>query len=293
MECPFGLSLSGAIGGPAIINISVFAIIYNEEDRIEDFLRSFSWSDDIVLVDKSSTDRTLKRAEPFKPTIISVPYTDKVARLADLGLAAAKNDWVMMATASDIIHPGLAKKLLEAVNTEGFDYDVITMPYSIYVFGIKDARSPWYSTRENKLARKSAIRFSDRVHEERGTDSPKVYDLPDNEDEALLHLTHRNLDTFFEHHIRYCRLETDKYSDPSAIKETFKEVINACKLVFFKKKSYKLGVDGLALGMAYISYYIMKYLFVWQKFRGKGEETYAKIKSEMLEGLAGEAEKRG
>ena len=268
-------------GGSFLKNITILTIVYNEEDRIEDFLGSFSWSNDIILVDKSSTDKTIELAMPYNPTIITVPYTDEAARLSNLGLAAAKNDWVMMATASDVIHPKLAAKLLQAINTEDFEYDVISMPYSIYVFGIKDKRSPWYNTRENKLARKSAIRFSDRVHEERGTSSTKVYYLPENEEEALLHLTHRNLDIFFEHHLRYCRLETQKYSDPSELKKAWREVLQACKLVFLKKRTYRLGEDGLALGIAYISYFIMKYLFIWQKFRGRGEVEYARIKEEL------------
>lgn len=262
--------------------ISVFAIVYNEEERIVDFLRSFSWSDDIVLVDKSSTDRTVELARPFGPTVISVPYTDEVARLASAGLEATKNEWVMMATASDVIHPKLARRLLDAINEPGFDYDAISMPYSIYVFGIKDPRSPWYATREDKLARKSVIRFSDRVHEERGTSPSKTYSLPSDEGEELLHLTHRNLDVFFEHHLRYCRLEADKYVDEGGMKAALGEILKACKTVFLDKKSHKMGPDGMALGIAYISYFMMKYLFIWQKFRAKGDEAYRDIKRRIL-----------
>ena len=156
-------------------NISIFAIMYNEEERIEDFLQSFSWSDDIVLVDKSSTDNTVQLAKKYNATIVSVPYTDKVEEIANAGIEKTKHEWVMLVTLSDIIHPKLAQKLLDTVNLPNFDYDVISMPYAIYVFGIKNSRSPWYNTRESKLAKKSVIKISDRVHEERGTTSKKIY----------------------------------------------------------------------------------------------------------------------
>jgi (heptosyl)LPS beta-1,4-glucosyltransferase len=198
-----------------------------------------------------------------------------------LGLAAAKNEWILMATASDLIHPRLARKLLDAINSEEFDYDVISMPYSIYVFGIKDRRSPWFKTHEDKLARKSVVSVSDRVHYERGSNSSRVYRMPDSDDEILYHLTHRNIDVFLEHHNRYCKLETDQYSDPSSIKEAFRDILRACKLVFLEKRSYKLGTDGLALGVAYISYFMIKYLFIWQKFRGRGEKTYSEIRDRL------------
>lgn len=261
-------------------NISILVTVYNEEERIVDFMRSFSWSNDIVVIDKSSTDKTVELAKIYNANVISVPYTDESARIANLGIEATKNEWVMMVTASDIIHPKLAQKLIETVNLPNFEYDVISMPYAILVFGIKDKRSPWYNTRENKLARKSVIKFSDRVHEERGTSSKRVYSLPDSETEVLAHLTHRNLDTFFEHHIRYCRLETNKYDDESGIDKVWKEIIKACKLVFLERKTYKIKDDGMAIALAYISYFIMKYLFVWQKFRGKGEQNYKKMREE-------------
>jgi glycosyltransferase involved in cell wall biosynthesis len=266
----------------------VLAGVYNEEERIEGFLRSFAWSDDIIIIDKSSTDRTRDIIQAHKANLITVPYTDDAARLGYLGIEQAKNEWVFMVTASDLIHPALARRLLELINQDEFPYDVIRMPYAMYVFGIKDRRSPWYSKWEQKLARKSAISFADRVHEERGVTSTRVFAMDPDEVEILYHLTHRNLDTFFEHHLRYCKLETRKYDFPESLREIRKEIWAACKLVFIRRKTYRIKDNGWALGLAYISYFIMKYLFVWQKFYGRGEETYQRIR----ETLESEAESR-
>jgi len=264
-------------------NISVLAIVYNEEDRIVDFLRSFIWSNDIILIDKSSSDKTVELARNYSAKIIRVPYTEEVAKLAEMGLSIACNEWVLMATASDIMHPNLAKKILGLINKADFDYDVIEMPYSIYVFGIRDKRSPWYTEWENKLAKKKVIKYSNRVHEERGVLSAKKYRMEYSETDILYHLTHRNIDTFFEHHLRYCKLEADKITDETGVRTAFKQILRACKLVFIERKTYKIKKDGMALGLAYISYFIMSYLFIWQKFYAKGEKTYENIKKDILD----------
>lgn len=49
-------------------NISVVVVVYNEEGRIENFLKSFLWADEIIVVDKSSTDRTIEIARNFTKT---------------------------------------------------------------------------------------------------------------------------------------------------------------------------------------------------------------------------------
>ncbi len=43
-------------------NISVIALVYNEEKRIRNLLDTLAWSDDVILIDKSSTDRTVEIA---------------------------------------------------------------------------------------------------------------------------------------------------------------------------------------------------------------------------------------
>ena len=45
--------------------------VYNEESRIESCLNSFHWADEILIVDKSSTDKTLKIAKKFTNRIVT------------------------------------------------------------------------------------------------------------------------------------------------------------------------------------------------------------------------------
>lgn len=264
-------------------NISVIACVYNEAHRIEHFLKSFMWSDDLIIIDKSSTDNTRDVALKYTPNVITVPYSD-TGDEGKYGVEIAKNEWVMMLTASDIIHPALVSKLLSLINSENFHYDVISLPFALYVFGIRSPKySPWHSVTKKLLMKKGALQVTNKVHHEYSVISSNVYQMGYSEDENLYHLTHENSDTFFERHNRYTRLEAGLYSDEkTALKSCLKELYKAMKFVLFRKKSYMLGFDGIALGLAYISYFIMKYLHVWEKFRGKGTSVYNDIRTDML-----------
>ena len=107
-------------------NITVITVVYNEEERIETLLKTMQWSDDIIVIEKSSTDKTKKIALRYTQNVITVPYSDTGDELK-YGLEIAKNKWILTVTASDIIHPKLVDKLLELINSEKINenYDII------------------------------------------------------------------------------------------------------------------------------------------------------------------------
>jgi glycosyltransferase involved in cell wall biosynthesis len=265
-------------------NISVIVVVYNEEKRIETFIKSFLWSNDLIIVDKSSTDATRDIISKYPMVkMITTDYSDTGDEIK-YGIESAQNTWVMTLTASDIIHPNLVRKLTKLINDDDFTYDVIALPFAIYVFGIRDIkRSPWCAAHKEWMYKKHIVQTSTVVHKEMFHKSKNIYVMPYSDDENLFHLTHETMESFMERHIRYTRIETNNYEDEKrALQASFKDFLNSVKEVCFKRKSFLKGWDGVALGLAYISYFILKFLFVWQKFRGHGVAEYQKIRSEIL-----------
>ncbi|MFA5687663.1 MAG: glycosyltransferase [Kiritimatiellales bacterium] len=264
-------------------NISVIAVVYNEAQRIENFLKSFRWSNDLIIVDKSSTDNTRDIVLQYTPNLIIVPYSDTGDEIK-YGVEIAKNEWIMTVTASDTIHPELVFELLNLINREDFDCDVVSLPFALYVFGIRNPkRSPWRATSKKLLMKKTALKTSTEVHHEISAASNKIYKMGYREKINLYHLTHENMATFFERHNRYTRLEAGLFQDEKiALKTSLRDLFESINFILFKKKSYLLGWDGIAVGLAYISYYIMKYLYVWERFRGKGSDVYKDIHQQIF-----------
>ncbi|MEK9633944.1 MAG: glycosyltransferase, partial [Opitutae bacterium] len=43
--------------------LSVYILAYNEEEKIEDCVKSATWADEVVVIDSHSTDKTAEIAE--------------------------------------------------------------------------------------------------------------------------------------------------------------------------------------------------------------------------------------
>lgn len=263
-------------------NVSVVTVVYNEEKRIESLLQTMSWSDDLIIVDKSSTDNTRALALKYTENVITIPYTDAGDALK-YAVEQVKNDWILMVTASDIIHPELVKKMRILISDEHFEYDIISIPFALYVFGIRNKRSPWSLKNKEWMFKKSVVQLNDQVHNELGFTSKKVYVMEPNELENLSHLTHENMDSFLERHTRYTKIEAkEQVNEKLAFKKSIRALLSSIYYVVVKKKTFLLGWDGIALGLAYISYFIFKYLFIWEKFRGNGSAVYTSLRERII-----------
>ncbi|NLB13672.1 MAG: glycosyltransferase family 2 protein [Gammaproteobacteria bacterium] len=91
--------------------ISVFMISLNEEDRIEKSIRSaFKVSDDVIVVDSGSTDRTIEIARSWGARVVhnDWPGYGMQKRFAqDL----CRHDWVLNLDADEVISDPLAEEI--------------------------------------------------------------------------------------------------------------------------------------------------------------------------------------
>lgn len=99
---------------------SVLIITKNEEHNIAECLATLSFSDDIVILDSLSTDRTLEIARQF-PNVRTVqrPF-DIEWRQRNFGLhdVEYKHPWVYICDADERVPPDLAKEIVQAVNAK-------------------------------------------------------------------------------------------------------------------------------------------------------------------------------
>ena len=94
-------------------NVSVMIMTYNEEANIEACLRSVSWSDDIVVLDSFSGDRTVEIARAFGARVFQRAY-DNEAGQRSFGITgiAYRNAWVYTPDADEITPDDLRDEML-------------------------------------------------------------------------------------------------------------------------------------------------------------------------------------
>lgn len=261
------------------MRISAFLPVYNEEVRILYALKSLLWCDEIVVLDKNSTDKTKEIALGFSEKVKVVTMENSVSYDSnewEVFLNNCSFEWTILFTASDLIHPKLAKRILSMIRTPDLPYDILDIPFKRYVLGLNDKRSPWYSKVSSKVMRTSSIILDlNNVHNV-ASFSGRKYTFNDVDEYCMYHLTHVNVDKMMNNHIRYWKGEakSTKNTLRNSALLNFKEF---CRLVFYKK-TFILGYDGLMLSFAYLSYYMMSFVYTWEAKRGRGEENYSKIR---------------
>ena len=75
------------------MQISAVIITFNEEDNIEDAIRSLDWADEVVVIDSDSTDRTCDIARSLGARVITNPWPG-FSEQKQLGVDSGANDWV-------------------------------------------------------------------------------------------------------------------------------------------------------------------------------------------------------
>lgn len=266
-------------------NVTVFIEVFNEESRLECCLKNFSWADEVIVFDKESTDRTHEIAKLYATEVVTVPYNHASENVIDNISQRNSHEWIFFPTASSLIHPHLVDEIIKLTSDKNFKYDVIAMPYGMYSFGISSRNSPWTALRKNILIRRSALVLSTKLHNEISYSSDKIYNMPlMASDEVLYHCTHKDADDFFNRLIRYTKYEA-KYDKAlgrnQALKQSFVEILKSIFTVLFRRRSFLLGWDGIALSLAYITYFVMKFIYVWDTHRENGNTIYPALREKL------------
>ena len=104
--------------------ISLCMIVKDEEEMLPGCLEAVADGvDEIIVVDTGSSDRTVEIAESFGARVIHFPWNGSFSDARNVGLDAAKGDWLMYLDADEHLVPGDAKRirgLLGKTWREGF-----------------------------------------------------------------------------------------------------------------------------------------------------------------------------
>ena len=261
------------------MSISATITVFNEERRIESTLKSFAWCDEIVLLDKQSTDKTVSIAKRFTNNIIVVPWQEFRAEENKIILDLVKSEWVFSITASDLIHPKLAAQILELTREENFPYDVIHIPFRRYVLGLDNLRSPWHGALNPLVFRKSVVKINyNSVHSARYFDTDRNYQMPKSDEYCMYHLTHETVDLMMDRHMRYWHAEAKSFPPTLPLSNALKQILVSIYDVLFKRKTWLTGWDGVALIMAFLSYSVLRFVYIWEQRCSKAPQIYLTIR---------------
>jgi glycosyltransferase involved in cell wall biosynthesis len=265
------------------MSITAAMIVYNEEKRIEDTLHCVQWCDEILVFDRMSTDNTRKVALQYSARIIDVPNREFNPKDNLLILEYASSEWILGITASDLITTGLANKIRKLTDQKDFPYDIIHVPFRRYVLGIETKRSPWYCETFPSVYRKQVMRVNpNSVHCAVFFDSNRYFKIPNSKEDCLFHLTHESLNVMMDRHLNYWNTEARAFPNDKSFWGAIKPVFGSLKRVLVQRKTFLMGWNGIALMLAYLSYSMLAFVYIWEKRRGNAHQIYAELKRKVL-----------
>jgi (heptosyl)LPS beta-1,4-glucosyltransferase len=252
--------------------ISVVINTINEENNLPRALESVKdLASEVVVVDMESTDGTRKIAEKAGAKVFSHKNTNYVEPARNYAISKATGDWILILDADERISEKLVFELKKIVKESNADY--FRLPRKNIIFGKWVKNSRWWPDYNIRFFKKGTVTWSEVIHSV-PTTTGKGADLPDIEDNAIIHYHYTSIDQYIERMNRYTSVQA-KVLRKEGYKFNWKDIIKKPSSEFLSRyffgQGYKDGIHGLALaGLQSFSEFTL-YLKVWQagKFKKK------------------------
>jgi glycosyltransferase involved in cell wall biosynthesis len=184
--------------------ISVLILTHNEERNLPRCLESVKWSDDVLVLDSYSTDRTVEIAKAAGIRVIQRTFDD-FAGQRNFGLrhGCLRHEWVLHLDADEVVTPALFDELRQ-VGQSG-EKDAYRLASCLMFRGRWLRHAGMYPTYQVRFGRKHRLSFVQVGHGQRETTPlERVGTLA----QPLLHYSYsKGLDDWFAKHNRYATAE--------------------------------------------------------------------------------------
>lgn len=181
--------------------ISALVISYNRANLIETCLRALSFADELLVVDKSSTDGTLEIAQAFAHRTISVPWSPVVEDTRQFAISQCTHEWVLCLDDDECVSVETGEYLRdELLNPRA---DVYLLPQRHYILGIHDEQAYYWPEHQARFFRKDAVEILSTVHGGIKPKTDRVYAIPPESGVCMHHLSHASVEQWIEKSNRY------------------------------------------------------------------------------------------
>jgi len=244
------------------LSLSVVIITFNEEANLARTLASVAWTDEIVMVDSGSTDRTREVAESADVKFFVEPWKGFAAQ-KNSALAKATGDWILSLDADEEVEPALAQEIRQALGANpsvaGF-----WIPRKNFFLGRWMKHGGFYPDRKLRLFRRGASQFEDRlVHED-----VRLEGAAAQLHNHLLHHAYPTLSDYIEHMNRYSSLGAEMAAANRRRGFSLLDIVVRPKLTFFYnyvlRGGFLDGREGLLLHAYHAGYVSWKYAKAWE-----------------------------
>lgn len=244
--------------------ISYLMFVFNEESRIADILRhAVQWADEVLILDKQSTDRTRAICGEHGPKVrvVEIPFTPQGHDDTVSACRLATHDWIWLGTASEIPTRKLVSEAKRIV-AEQPELDLVHVPRKIYSFGCDTPESPWGIRSYPFLINRRRTVITNTIHNNfRPQNKSNIAKIPFAEDCCVHHYTHATARSYLAAMTQYFEAESERPDQAELIQDALGRLE--------KRRDLRLlaGRDVFGLECAWRIYWLGAALYAWDKLR--------------------------
>jgi len=188
-----------------MIHLSVAIATFNEEDKIADCLKSvYGWADEIVLVDGTSSDKTVEIAKKYKAKVSVVANNPMFHINKQIAIDQCVGDWILQLDADEVVSLELKKEIMKIIqDSKSNGYWIPRKNFFLGRFLMKGGQYPNFILR---LFRNGKGRLPCKSVHEQIIVSGSVGYLSS----PLLHFSYPNFEHYIEHFNRYTDILADE-----------------------------------------------------------------------------------
>ena len=251
-------------------------IAMNEEANLPRTLESVRWTDEIVVVDSGSKDRTIEIAQSFGAKTSFHAFGGH-GEQKNVALDLCTSDWILLLDADEVLTSELQDEIRRLLACDGGvepRYGAYWIPRLNLIFGRWMRHGGFYPDYKLRLFRRGAARLSEGV----GPHSTPQFKGPRGKlKHDMLHYAYPTMKVYLEHMDRYsseiAQLLHSKGRDSTSLPAfLWNAVANpAATLVYnyFFRLGFLDGREGLLLHLNHSVYIHWKFIKAWRLGLGK------------------------
>jgi glycosyltransferase involved in cell wall biosynthesis len=251
-----------AAADEAAPRISAIVVCYNEEERIEDCLKSLQWCDEIVVVDSYSTDRTAEICRTYTDRFIQRPWTGYRDQKA-FAHSQSTMDWVLLVDSDERVTPALRDEIRDALVRDGGAYTGYAVPRLVKYLGRWWWRGGWYPDYDIRLFRRERATWGGLEPHEKILVDGKVRRLQN----CIHHYSYRNIEDHVERINRFTSIASKELKREGG-RWRLRDALLRPAARFFRsyvlKRGFAEGFAGFYVAVTAAVYVFLKYAKLWE-----------------------------
>jgi glycosyltransferase involved in cell wall biosynthesis len=244
------------------MKLSAIILTYNEENNIEQCLKSFPPGVEIIIIDSGSTDKIIEIAQKYGAKIF-ISKLELFGPQRNFGLEKATNNWIIFLDADEELSNELKEKLPSLIdnrkNIIGFD-----IRRDNYMIG-KKLNYCWNSDYVLRLFNKSFARDEGGIHA-RAIATGKIARI----EEPILHFTFQSISRYFNKVNHYSSAEAERlYRERTPPKGMISRSWAMFTQMLFGKKGLLDGKRGIILAFMEGIQSFLTYAKLWELYENE------------------------